>query len=51
MRVKWCFEWWSPSSEVLKHWGLHVVVTEVVPVGCGVDSKRILVLFGIQVRD
>lgn len=26
--------------EVLKHGGLHLVVTEVVPIGGGVDNKK-----------
>ena len=39
----------SPSSEVLKRGGLHLVVTDVVPVGGGADKKRrrVLVLFSI----
>ena len=37
----------DPSLEVLKCGGLHLVVTEVVPVGGGADKKRVLVLFGI----
>ena len=40
-----------PSFEVLKRGGLHLVVTEVVPVGGGADKKkkkkRVLVLFSI----
>ena len=35
------------SFEVLKHGGLHLVVTEVVPVSGGVDKRRVFVLFSI----
>ena len=36
----------DPSSEVLKHGGLHLVITEVVPVGGGADQKkRVLVQY------
>ena len=37
----------DPSFEVLKHGGLHLVVTEVVSVGGGADKKRVLVRFSI----
>ena len=38
----------DPSLEVLKHGGLQLVVTEVVPIGGGADNKkRVLVLFSI----
>ena len=30
----------DPASEVLKHGGLHLVITGVVPVGGGADKKR-----------
>jgi len=39
------------SFEVLKHGGLHLVVTEVVSLGGDADKKRVLVLFSISVRD
>ena len=28
------------SSEVLKRGDLHLVITEVIPTGCGVDRKK-----------
>ena len=35
----------NPSFEVLKHGGLHLVVSEVVPISGGADNKkRVLVL-------
>ena len=37
----------DPSFEVLKRGGLHLVVTEVDPVGGGADKKRVLMLFSI----
>ena len=39
----------DPLLEVLKCGGLHLVITEVVPIGGGVDKKkkRVLVLFSI----
>jgi len=37
----------DPPSEVLKPEGLHLVVTEMVPISGGVDKKRVLVLFSI----
>ena len=37
----------NPLLEVLKCGGLHLVITEVVPVGGGADKERVLVLFGI----
>ena len=39
----------DPSLEVLKSWGLHLVVTEVVPVGSGADKERVLMLFSVGV--
>ena len=39
------------SFEVLKHGGLHLVITEVVPVSGGAEKNRVLVLFGIWVGD
>ena len=43
----------DPSSEVRRRGGLHLVVTEVVPVGGGADKKRKkrVLVFSIQVRD
>ena len=35
------------SLKVLKCGGLHLVVIEVIPIGGGVDKKRVLVLFSI----
>ena len=35
----------NPLLEVLKCGGLHLVVTEVVPVGGGTDKKRVLVVW------
>ena len=37
----------DPPSEVRKPEGLHLAVTEVVPISGGVDKKRVLVLFSI----
>ena len=37
----------DPLPEVLKSGGLHLVVTEVVPVGGGADKERVLVLFSV----
>ena len=38
----------NPLLEVLKCGGLHLVVTEVAPIGGGWDNKkRVLVLFSI----
>ena len=39
--------WGGNLFEVLKCGGLHLVVTEVVPVSGGADKNRVLVLFGI----
>ena len=39
----------GPSLEVLKSWGLHLVVTEVVPVGSGADKEMVLMLFSVGV--
>ena len=39
------------SFEVLKRGGLHLVVTEVVPVDRGVDAKGVLMLLRIWVGD
>ena len=56
----------DPLFEVLKRGGLHLVVTEVIPIGGGADKdwhippppppkkkkkKKFRVLFGIWVRD
>ena len=35
------------SLEVLKCGGLHLVVIKVIPIGGGVDKKRVLVLCSI----
>lgn len=40
----------DPSFEVLMCGGLHLVISEVVPVGGGTD-KNLLVLFSLSARD
>ena len=37
----------KPLLEVLKSEGLHLVVTEVVPVSGGADKERVLMLFTV----
>ena len=37
----------DPLLEVLKSGGLHLVVTEVVPVGGGADKERVLMSFSV----
>ena len=39
----------DPLLEVLKCGGLHLVVSEVVPVGGGADKERVLILFSVGV--
>ena len=43
--------WGGNLFEVLKRGGLHLVITEVVPVSGGADKNKVLVLFGIWVED
>ena len=37
----------DPLLDVLKSGGLHLIVTEVVPVGGGADKERVLMLFSV----
>ena len=39
----------DPSLEVLKSGGLHLVVTEVVPVSGGADKEIVLMMFSVGV--
>ena len=40
----------DPLLEVLRCRGRHLVVTEVVPIGGGADTKRVLMLFSVYIE-